>query len=210
MNDSTAYTIPSQPDFIVLPQPANEEWRPVIGYESEYAVSNLGRIKRLKESTARRRYPVGMILKPTLQKNGYTIIRLVDENGKRQALYMHRVVAIAFLGAIPTKHEVNHINRDRTDNRLENLEYLTRGKNNTHSYKEDGQGWVTSHVKNSMTDVQVREIKERYKNGESRSDIAKSLNSTYKIISNIVRGKTYRHVLDLEEILDANIKQKAS
>ena len=62
-----------------------ERWRPVLGYEGLYEVSNLGRVRRVK------------IIEPTRKKHGYMQISLVDRNGKRKSFRLHRVVATAFV-----------------------------------------------------------------------------------------------------------------
>jgi hypothetical protein len=75
--------------------------------------------------------PSGKILKPTMMKVGYfsVAISLGDRKVKRQ--YVHILVAETFIGKIPSGHVVNHINNVKSDNRLENLEIITRSENTT-------------------------------------------------------------------------------
>ena len=63
--------------------------------------------------------------------SGYLQINLVAANGKRKKELVHRLVAITFIDNPENKPEVNHINHIRDDNRLENLEWVTHGENNT-------------------------------------------------------------------------------
>lgn len=97
-----------------------EIWKPVIGYEGLYEVSNLGNVKSL----IRRK-----ILKPIKNGCGYLKVELCKE-GKRKKIYVHRLVYSAFNGDIPTGLEVNHINdKEKTDNRLCNLNLMSHKEN---------------------------------------------------------------------------------
>ena len=88
------------------------EWRPIVDYP-EYEVSNAGDIRR-----------GGRVLKPG-RGNGYLIVQLGRNNKK----YVHRLVALAFISNPENKPQVDHINRIRSDNRIENLRWATKSEN---------------------------------------------------------------------------------
>lgn len=92
---------------------SNRPWRRVDN--SEVIISNFGTV-------------IGR--KVNFSNSGYGQFGL---NGKR--FYVHRTVYELFIGAIPSGYEINHINGDKSDNRVENLELLTRSQNLTHAYK---------------------------------------------------------------------------
>ena len=101
-----------------------EEWRPVVGYESLYEVSNLGRVKSLP-----RKWAKGGILKPTpAKKGGYMYIDL-RKNGKRELCKVHQLVMRAFVGECPDGHEVDHYDWNPSNNRLDNLSYQPKEVN---------------------------------------------------------------------------------
>jgi HNH endonuclease/NUMOD4 motif len=102
----------------------------VLGYQSVYEVSNQGRIRRLTPGP--RTFP-GKVLKPMLRAGGYPFVHL-REPGRTRHRRVHILVANAFLGPTPPGKEVNHINGNRCDPRLSNLEYVTRGGNQRHAY----------------------------------------------------------------------------
>lgn len=106
-----------------------EEWRPVVGYEGWYSVSSLGRVRRDAPSPAIR---VGCILRPIATQFGYLSVNL-SCNGKRIRTPIHHLVALAFIGARPDGHGINHINATKSDNRPHNLEWATPGENNAHA-----------------------------------------------------------------------------
>lgn len=95
-----------------------EEWRSVIGYEGLYEVSNCGQIKSLRK---------GALLTPH-KINGYYVIRLC-KNGKMKNHKVHRLVAIAFIPNPENKAFVDHIDTNRSNNRVENLRWVTRQEN---------------------------------------------------------------------------------
>ncbi len=104
----------------------NETWKPVKDYEGLYEVSSLGRIKSL------RRIKNNGIMNTFRRKSGYHFLCL--GNGSAKNFSLHRLVATAFIPNPENKPQVNHINSDPSDNRLENLEWATSSENNQHTY----------------------------------------------------------------------------
>lgn len=98
-----------------------EEWKDVKGYEGLYQISNLGRIRSLIGSESR-------ILKPHINGKGYRRIGIYKD-GIRKRYDIHRLVAIAFIPNPENKECVDHINTIRTDNRVENLRWVTFKEN---------------------------------------------------------------------------------
>ena len=115
-----------------------ERWLPVVGYEGFYMVSSLGRVRLLERSGFRKNgrffYVHSKIKKPYLTKFGYYRLRM-EKNKHSKHIFVHRLVAEAFLPNPENKPEINHKNGIRTDNRVENLEWVTRSENIIHSYK---------------------------------------------------------------------------
>lgn len=99
-----------------------EIWKDIEGYDGDYQVSSLGRVKSLKNGKER-------ILKPYKLNTGYLSINLC-KNGKKKASRINRLVAEAFLPNPENLPEVDHLNDNRTDNRAENLQWISRVENN--------------------------------------------------------------------------------
>lgn len=104
-----------------------ERWLPVLG--GRYEVSDLGQVRRAIPGTGTR---VGRILKANQLPNGYMHVAPAID-GKNYNRYIHRLVAEAFIGPCPDSHEVNHRDGDKTNNRADNLEYVTRTGNMQHA-----------------------------------------------------------------------------
>ena len=110
-----------------------EIWKPVIGFESRYEVSSLGRIKALSREIhyidGRKGRLPEKILRGSRMNFGYISITF-DSKTRR---LMHQVVAQAFLGAAEYRQTVNHKDGNKTNNRVENLEWATYKENNSHA-----------------------------------------------------------------------------
>lgn len=104
----------------------------VPGYEGLYQVSNFGQVRSLDRMVNAKNdskmLKKGIILKPRINEKGYQRVHLCKD-GKGKQFRVHRLVYEAFCGEIPSGMEVNHINEVKTDNRLENLNLLSRKDN---------------------------------------------------------------------------------
>jgi hypothetical protein len=98
-----------------------EEWKPTAS--GIYQVSNLGQIRRSDN---------GKLKTLSRSENGYLIFGHFS-NGQRLNILVHRAVAQAFLGKCPDGMEVNHKDGNKLNNRLGNLEYVTRSENLKHA-----------------------------------------------------------------------------
>lgn len=136
-----------------------EIWRPVVGYENLYEVSNLGRVKSLK----RKNVPNDRILKHLQIAGGYIGVTLCDKKAVKKCFRVHRLVAIAFIPNPESKPEVNHISGIKTDNRVDNLEWVTPKENMKHAFllglSDSGQ----NHSNAKLSQTQVRNIRAQYK-----------------------------------------------
>ena len=107
-----------------------EIWRPVVGYEGLYEVSSLGRVRSLDRYVKSKSYRLhkGKILSPAKDTTGYLKV-VLSCNGKSKTIKVHRLVAIAFLYNPDNLPEVNHLDEDKTNNRVDNLEFCNRKYN---------------------------------------------------------------------------------
>lgn len=112
-----------------------EIFKDIKGYEGLYQISNLGRVKSLERDIKLRQYTKhvdAFIMRQDLNKRGYLYIRLT-KNGKQKAFRVHRLVAEAFIDNPNSLSQVNHIDFNRTNNNVNNLEWVTPQDNTNHS-----------------------------------------------------------------------------
>ena len=120
--------------FIFLQKRNNMEeiWNDIPDFENQYQVSDLGRIKSLDRvviySDGRKYYYKSKIIKPSTINSGYNVARLYV-NGVCKSILIHRLVWEAFNGEIPEGMQINHIDEDKTNNRLDNLNLMTCKEN---------------------------------------------------------------------------------
>ena len=102
---------------------SKEIWKDVKDCEDRYEISNQGKIRSKID---------GSILRPPLRL-GYELMSLIKNDGFKKQFFIHRLVAQTFIPNPDHKPEVNHINKIRNDNRVENLEWNTAAENLTHA-----------------------------------------------------------------------------
>lgn len=168
----------------------DEEWRPVVGFEGVYEVSSFGRVSRqgvapgVRPST---RSDGRRILKASPANHGYPQVGLSRE-GKKKNVPVHWLVAEAFLG--PRTETVDHINGDRTDNRVVNLRYLSRSENARAAWERLGrdQGRVAAA---KLSPEQVLEIRQRVADGETQRSVADRFGISSSHCNSIVHGRLW-------------------
>jgi hypothetical protein len=114
----------------------NEIWKDVPNYEGHYKVSNYGRLKTLKRNKER-------LMSPAIGGTNYLQV-LLYKNSIRTNFKLHQIVAMAFLGHIPKGHNlvVDHIDNNKLNNRLENLQIISNREN----ISKDKKGYTSQYV----------------------------------------------------------------
>ena len=166
-----------------------EIWKDIEGYEGYYQISNLGRVKSLEQiknnSLGTKFYRKEQIFKQQISKKGYCVATL-NKEGKRKTLFVHRLVALAFLENLDNKPQVNHKNCIKTNNEVENLEWVTGSENCKHSYENN----LNTNLKNKA--IKTSKKISCFKDGEkiifnSINECARSIKSTQANIQRILK-----------------------
>jgi len=112
----------------------NEIWKPIPNYEGFYEASDFGRIRSLDRIDRAGRMRKGIVLKKNIRARGYCYVTL-QLDGAVKVCREHRLIMLAFCGE--SSLQVDHINGDASDNRLENLEYVTNRENTRRGKSSD-------------------------------------------------------------------------
>jgi len=172
-----------------------EIWKDIKGHEGLYQVSNLGRVKSLERVDRLGRSVEEKVLKNKNHSAGYHQIVLFNFGIKRR-FYIHRLVAGAFIPNTECKPQVNHIDGDKLNNRVENLEWCTQSENIKHAFKnglssQKGERNATS----KLTKKQVLDIRKMYATGEyTQKNIADEYRTVQATISSVIRRVNWKHI----------------
>lgn len=168
----------------------HEQWRPVLTFEDRFLISNQGRIFSLLSNK---------ILSQGLSKTGYATLstKIGGRSGKYYCFKIHRLVANAFLPNPDNKPFVNHINGVKTNNHVDNLEWVTNQENIQHAYDTGliiPKSGVDAYQSKLSLD-QISLIRQRYipycKYNGARA-LSKEFGVYHSTISDIVNLKTYK------------------
>jgi hypothetical protein len=167
-----------------------ETWRPVVGFENDYAVSDQGRVKR----TSKTKRTDILIMSGTRSSHGYRDYALT-KNGVTTRRYGHRLVAAAF---IPNPHDlpqVNHMDGDGMNNCVSNLEWVSNTQNLLHSRRILGKEIGENHHGAKLNRADVYKIRRMIAAGHTNPAIAQAIGKVNRrTISWVRTGGTWGHV----------------
>lgn len=173
-----------------------EVWAPVVGYEGLYEVSDIGNVRSVDRVTRDGRFWSGRLLGKHPSGKGY-LGAVLSVDGVYYREYIHRLVAKAFIPNPQDKPEVNHIDGNKHNNTVSNLEWVTKSENGKHNYAALGMkhprgplGKPNPHRK--LTPDQVRAIR---KDTRCQRVIAKEYGVEQTTISAIKRRVKYKDVI---------------
>lgn len=179
-----------------------EIWKNIKGYETMYQVSNLGRVKslaRIRVCSNGNKLPIKeRILQGHTDTKGYIQVELKTAQS-RNIKCVHRLVAEAFIENPENKEQVNHIDGNKKNNCVDNLEWCTCTENIRHAWANGLHNAFhgEEHPNSKLTNEQVIWIKENYKKGDREfgaSAISRRLGVSISPIYNIIHGKGWKHI----------------
>lgn len=170
-----------------------EEWRNILDFNG-YQVSNIGRVRSMDRFCGNRHGVIhGKLLKPFINRRGYLEVNLY-KNSKCTAKIIHRLVAKAFIPNNFNKPQVNHIDGNKLNNKVSNLEWMSNSENQLHAYKLGLQPSRAGENNNKakITDKDVNLLKQLYNSGMSIIEVSNSSNINMSIIRQIIYGRTWK------------------
>lgn len=170
-----------------------EHWKPVVGYEGLYEVSDLGRVRSLARVTTHGHPVASSYLKPIPQRAGHLRVMLCDGPSHTCIRFIHVLVLEAFVGLRPKGAHSRHFpDRDPTNNALTNLSWGTRKENEAdkaiHGTRINGERQHLS----KLTVEDVKAIRRRAT--ENQYVLAREFNVSQVTIWSVLRRRTWKHV----------------
>jgi hypothetical protein len=183
----------------------NEIWKPVVGYEGVYEVSNLGRVRSLDRIVSNGRKKGRVLRLAPLSHSGHLTVGL-HWNGQQKTQMVHRLVLESFVGPCPPGMETCHFpDRSPANNRLDNLRWDTNAANKAdmaiHGTKHFPRGEKNAGAK--LTADQVVRIRDLART-QKQKDIAKLFGVGPGRISTIVSGRGWKHLTNPAQIGSGN------
>ena len=163
-----------------------ESWKIIENYP-DYAVSNCGRVKNISS---------GHILKLFENHQGYLRVGLYRDGQNLKSFTVHRLVLTAFMGPCPEGKECNHKDGVKTNNRVNNLEWISHAENNLHSHRVLGNKGPCGEQNGGakLTENQVREIRD-LSGWYPQYKIAEMFSITCSTVYDIISRKSWKHVI---------------
>lgn len=177
----------------------HELWKPIIGYEGIYEVSNMGNIRSIDRHRADGAFISGRKIKTSLAM-GYPYFNAC-KNGRSSPIYVHQCVAEAFIGLRPDGFQINHIDGDKRNNFVGNLEYVTPSQNMSHAIsrglnvvpRPDNRG--ENHGMSKLLNSDIPDIKHLLSSGHSVEEVSGIYGVSRATINDIKRGVSWKHIL---------------
>ncbi|HRF69797.1 MAG TPA: NUMOD4 domain-containing protein [Candidatus Pelethenecus sp.] len=162
-----------------------EVWKDTVGYEGLYLVSNLGKVYSLRRNK---------VYKEFIEKNGYNRISVI-KNGVRKKELVHRLVAKTFIPNPQGKLCVNHKDNNRSNNKVDNLEWVTQKENIQHAVAQKRfKGRFIIGESNPLSKLTVSDVLQIRKSKLTQKKLASLFNVSQTTISDIKIRDTWKHV----------------
>lgn len=175
----------------------SDQWKPVLGYESLYEISDSGQVKRVATHNGKGKVRIiGTLVAPAITPNGYVQVKLTKDR-KRIGKYVHRLVLEAFVGPCAPGMQGNHINGVKVDNRLANLEYTSSSDNHFHAYRQLGKRAAKGSLQGSakLSDADVLQIRALHTSDTfTGKQLATKFHVSESTISLIVLRRRWTHI----------------
>lgn len=171
----------------------NEIFMPIKGYEGIYEVSNLGRVKSLERIIMRPTKVYSRILKPHCKI--YSRVVLCDKDKNKGEISIHRLVAENFIPNPENKPFVNHIDGNKNNNALLNLEWVTPSENQLHAHTT-GLSHAIKGSKHSNSKLTEEEVVEIYRSKKKQKDLALEFKVSQASIFLIKKGINWKETTD--------------
>lgn len=178
---------------------SNEIWKDIAGYEGLYQISNLGRVKSLPKIKGRAMTET-RVLKNQIGGTGYWAI-VLSKNGKKKQHRIHRLIATAFIKNNDNKPFINHIDGNKLNCSIENLEWCTARENTMHAlenglrkYIETPKGENVENAKLKQADVDyIRKVFVPRNKRYGINALSQKFNVERHTISKIIHNRTYKN-----------------
>lgn len=139
-------------------------------------------------------YKSNKYLKTRVDRGGYVTINIQDDSGRNRTKRIHRLIAEAFIPNPDNKPEVNHIDTNKQNNSINNLEWVTSKENKTHAYLNDLYPIGENHGNAVLKESIVITICEMLQEGVRNKDISEKLGVHKDVISHIKLGDVWKEI----------------
>jgi YesN/AraC family two-component response regulator len=170
-----------------------EIWKPVVGCDGYYEVSNTGRVRAMFEGN-HGQYKIGRILKLTLAKNGYWRVELNVPNRKPFKMTVHTMVLEAFRGPRPDGQDGRHLDGVRSNSNVNNLEWGTKSQNMQDSIRHGTFIMGERHHQSKLTNEDIITIRELRQQGLTLKAIAHRFGIDQSNVAYIAKRITWTHI----------------
>jgi hypothetical protein len=175
----------------------DEVWKDCICYENSYEISNYGRVRskdRYVPCNTGIKFVPSVLLKPSAGNGGYLATTLYGW-GLKIGYYTHRLVWETFQGGIPCDMEINHIDGDKKNNFIGNLEVVTPSENQIHAHKIGLAKGQTGHRGSGIDEGDIIRIFALSKKGITNKEISEIYKVSPSYISQIITGSAWQHLI---------------
>jgi hypothetical protein len=181
-------------NFSIPQDSPSDERRPIPGFDGRFEIDLQGNVYAM---AAYQKLPAGRIMRVRVTPDGYSYVTLYW-NGKTVIGFIHRLLMLTF-HPVENSHllEVNHIDLNKKNNRLDNLEWMTHAENMKHARKLKAwknQPYGEQLIHSKLTADKVREVRRMRESGMLHREIAAQFNVSTVAITNVINGKSWGHI----------------